>query len=169
MTNEERDEILRTAYETIDRVEQNLRETRSFQTDKPRGHFEPIRRRQMRRDPEPETQPEPEEPPVRYTESTWTTRAVDDGGWWAAIDARINAAVAAERDTICAIVAEALGGALKDTEKAQSRILHAELNALRVEVHRLENLLEALRVASEHERAKVIDLPAMPLQRNDVN
>jgi hypothetical protein len=53
--------------------------------------------------------------------------------------------------------AETLAQSFEDNERKAARVLHAELNALRVEVHRLESLLEAVRSATQSYRSKVID------------
>jgi hypothetical protein len=170
MNDEQKAAILSESFATLKRLEQreqNLRETPDFQIDN-RGHFGPWRAAQRRRAAEPE--PPEAEVLIRHSEPVITRMAsTDDGGWAAYIDARIAAALAAEREFVVESVGMALGQALEETERTQSRALHAELGALKVEVAKLENLLEALRAATQSDRSKIIDLPAMPLRRNGMN
>ena len=114
-------------------------------------------------------EPELDDEPVRFSEPI-ITKAAPAADWWNVIDARIASAIESERTTICAIVAEALGGALRDSERKANRALQAELGALRAEVAKLESLFEVLRIASERERSTVLDLPALPRRTGrDVN
>jgi hypothetical protein len=169
MNDEQKAAILSESFATLKRLEQreqSARERSDFQIDN-RGHFGPWRAAQKRR----AAASEPFEAGVliRHSEPIITKMAsTDDGGWPAYIDARIAGAIAAEHEVIIQAVGEALGEALETSERAQSRALHAELGALKVEVAKLENLLEALRIATERDRSKIIDLPAWPTRR-DIN
>jgi hypothetical protein len=172
MDDEQRDEILRTAYDTLDRLAQRdvVHDVPESGTKVATGHFDPVRAAMKRRAVEPEP-PGPDlndDPDVVYSEPiiTRSALAVVDDGFWAAVDQRINAII---EGFIKESVGPALGEALKASERTQSRALHAELGALKCEVAKLENLLEALRAATQSDRAKIIDLPSMPLRRNDVN
>jgi hypothetical protein len=93
MTNEERDEILRTAYETLDRCAQREESEKrnpnwiseSPQTLPPRRSYDPVKRSAA--------EPELDDEPVRHSEPIVTRSApAPAADWWTAIDQRIASA-----------------------------------------------------------------------------
>ena len=162
MNDEERDEIVRTAHETLERL-QHMEQRDSHDANTLGGHFDPERARRMRKGITMIETPEPTEPTI-----TRAAPAAISDAWAAYVEQRLATAIQGERANFLEIIAHALAKSFEESERKASRVLHAELHALRAEVCKLESLLEALRRETQSERSKIIDLPAV-LRRNDVN
>jgi hypothetical protein len=150
--NEDRARILREARATLDRrVEPYVFKAlpRAYLDDPPEPEpFEPAPARSARLDTAPEQRSAP--------------TATDWSAWEAWVAARIEAALIEERQAIAEIMSEALGHCL-----AREREDAAEaMRGLRDDLRRAEAALQQLQKLVEIERAKVVDLPALPARRD---
>ena len=150
MTDEDRERILAESRELLERRPQSY--TPPPEPVRYRTH-DPAENRVQKSD----TIPEPE-----------TVAAPDWSGWETWVQARISAALAAEREAICEIMAEALAISERRTRKAVKHDLDKQMSELRAEVATARQSFEALRETIVAERARVLDLPALP-SRTDVN
>jgi hypothetical protein len=120
---------------------------------------EPVRYK--RYDPAPEPEPE------RWLDTA--PAATDWSAWETWVNTRIRDALLSERETLLAIMAEAIGTTLRRSltkeRREQKAELEDEVRSLRIELCNLESTLSELRAVIASERAKVIDLPALQLRR----
>jgi hypothetical protein len=94
--------------------------------------------------------------------------------WETWVSARIDAALQAEREVmleaITEIVGQSLGTVLADALETERQQWQRQLGELRTEAAKLSETTNELYRLLSIERAKVIDLPAVPLRpRNEVN
>ena len=89
----------------------------------------------------------------------------------AMIEQRVGEALAAERETMIEIVAEALAESLHEEQKAARLELADEVRRLRIELSSVEAAIGELRevVANEAKRDRVFDLPASYRYPCDLN
>jgi hypothetical protein len=108
----------------------------------------------------------------RETDSMRARRrqAESDAAWNSWFDSRLDNRLADERDVIVEIVGSALGqvmGDLRDemdeARKEAGQALSDEVRKLRTELSELSTVLSQLQRALAAERAKVLDLPPLPL------
>jgi hypothetical protein len=145
-------------YSDADR-ERILRQARATLAAAPAAYEPPPEVRYKRHDPpEPEQDPEP-----------WPRLDTAPVDWPAWISAQIDAALAAERETLLAIMAQSIGTTLRRSltkeRREQKAELEDEVRSLRIELTNLESTLAELRTVIASERARVIDLPALQLRR----
>lgn len=92
---------------------------------------------------------------------------------WAAIEQYVEGRIDMERAFMLAVVSEALGEALVEAREAHQKELAAEREAHRAELVELRGALTRMEGAvhklAAFEAKTIVDLPALPLRRNDVN
>jgi hypothetical protein len=112
-------------------------------------------------------EPEPFQPePVRRQRlDTAPPSEPDWSGWEQWLETRLNAALAIQREEIAEIIAHVIA----DERERAGAAWRDQVAGLRADLTRTEQLLEQLRRLVEIERHKVIDLPALPARRNDIN
>jgi hypothetical protein len=93
-------------------------------------------------------------------------RAVEhDCAWNEWLDTRLDQRMGDERETVLEIVAQALALALEDETRDFKKVLQREVTALRTEIAELSTVVSELRQVIASERARVLDLPPLPLAR----
>ena len=120
---------------------------------------------------------------IRSSPRTSPTSSSRRGGWTRAIGAAgrsvgrigrngfgpIAAALEVERERTAEVVAQALAEVVADEREAAAQTWRDQVRGLRADLARTEAVLEQLRRLVEIERHKVLDLPALPLSRRDIN
>ena len=164
MTDEERRQVLREARATL---------------AIPMDLYVPPRRAVMldefeQPELEPRYTPEPEPrqaqpPPAPPAADPWA-------GWNQWLETRLNAALAIQRQELVEIVAqvvaderETIAHVVADEREAAANAWRDQVRGLRADLAKTEAVLEQLRRLVEIERARTIDLPALPLSRREVN
>jgi hypothetical protein len=163
MTEDEKREILRQARENVARLQEQ------FPYGAPRHDI------LERRIPELKARCEPKKPP-HYHETDYMRarrlQAEHDAAWNAWFDARLEECVGDERDFMIEAVGIALGETVEDLKdemdelrKEAAAALSDEVRKLRTELCELSAMLAELQRLIAAERAKVLDLPPLPLAR----
>lgn len=146
-----------------------LEEARSLLEHKPEAY---VARPRLLGDEDPlEPEPEPEElePPRRLDTEPRSAPADPWANWERWVSVRIAAALEVERERTAEVVALALGETVADERQAAAQTWRDQVRGLRADLARTEAVLEQLRRLVEIERHKVLDLPALPLSRRDIN
>jgi hypothetical protein len=101
----------------------------------------------------------------RESEAVLTCRRTTeyDRAWNEWLDIRLGQRMGEERETVLAIVAQALALALDDESRDIKQVLQKEVTALRTELAELSTVVSELRQVTASERARVVDLPPLPL------
>jgi hypothetical protein len=161
--NEERDERARRA----------LDEARSLIEKRPERYVYKAPPRALYLDDEPEPapfEPEPDDASERRGLDTAPRSAADPWAPWEAwvtarIETHLNAALAIEREELKEIIAHVIA-----TERERAGAAwRDQVAGLRADLTRTEAVREQLRRLVEIERARTIDIPALPLSRHEVN
>jgi hypothetical protein len=116
---------------------------------------------------------EPIEPEAEPTAFERQPQADPWAGWNQWLETKLNAALAIERQELIEIVAqviaderEALAHVVADERERAAEAWRAQVDGLRADLTRCEAVLEQLRKLVEFERARTIDLPALPARRD---
>jgi hypothetical protein len=117
--------------------------------------------------------PPPEPEPPRLTEGMLQRQrqaeaAQSSDSWNQWLDTRLNAALAEERKTICAIIAESLAEFVGRAVAKERGNFYSQIRELKTETIKLETALEHLHGLLALERSRTYDLPALP-RRSDIN
>ena len=151
------------------RARQILDEARETLARQPQPYLAPAEPLRYRTTYKPEPEPEPPKLDI--------APAPPPMDWWAAIDQRIEQHVEAERGFMLAVVGEALGEALADAREEHHKALADARAEHQKELHKqalelktgLNGLEDAVRKLAAAEHKTIVDLPALPLSRRDVN
>ena len=155
MTNEEKSEILARARATVEQGQP--RSQSRDDADEPKKRWNEVNEHLRS---EPDSSRDSEEAVLTRRRTTEHDRA-----WNEWLDTRLDQRLSAERETIFEIVAQALAHALEDESRDFKKMLQREVTALRTEIAELSTVVGELRQVTASERARVVDLPPLPLAR----
>jgi hypothetical protein len=157
MTDDERQAILQTARDNVERLSDLEKGAEAAYFSSP-GHFDPVRRNPDWRDDEPEPEPRCLDLDVEaLRRASWDS-------WNAWCDERIQQALLAERERSEEVLVEVVAGFARDLRSAResNRTLVVELREVRIEFAKLQSALDLLREADGRARSgNVIDLKAV--------
>jgi hypothetical protein len=161
MTEDEKREVLRQAWENVARLQEQF------------PHGAPREDILERRIPELKARCQLDKP-LHETDSMRARRlrAEHDASWNAWFDARLEERLGDERDFMIEAVGTALGETVEDLKdemdqrrKEERQALSDEVRKLRIELCELSTVVSGLRQVLAAERAKVLDLPPLPSAR----
>jgi hypothetical protein len=159
MTNEERNRVLEQA--------------RTLLAQRPERYVPPepllVRKRY---DPTPDERDRPRMTEGMMRRQREAEAAQQSDGWNHWLETRLNVALAAERKAmlraVVKIVGQSLGETISEALAAERNAWERKLRELRLECAKLSATLDSLHDIIGAERAKTLDLPALP-RRSDLN